>query len=264
MPADTLTPAQRRQSLAAIIGTAFGVGVAVGAIVPLVSLSLAARGYNALTIGINSAMLPIAVILMGPLMPRIIARLGTLRSVYCGLGIAALAVLLFPAIPNYYAWCAIRFVIGLASAIHWITSETWINLMATSRSRSRVMGIYASVMALGFVLGPLIINLTGIEGWIPFAAVSVALVVALLPVAFARQVAPVVSGHGAGGVGRAFAAAPTVMLAALVAGVVDARPFTPISIYELRAGVGRAVAAASPGGLLGRHLVLPPPPRLPP
>src|SRR5215813_6614079 len=256
MPADTLTPAQRRQSLAAIIGTAFGVGVAVGAIVPLVSLSLAARGYNALTIGINSAMLPIAVILMGPLMPRIIARLGALRSVYLGLGIAALSVLLFPALPNYYAWCAIRFVIGLASAIHWITSETWINLMATSRSRSRVMGIYASVMALGFVLGPLIINMTGIDGWVPFAAVAAALAVALLPVAFAREVAPAVSGHGAGSVGRAFAAAPTVMLAALVAGFVDAGLFTQIPIYELRAGFDRELAAASLSIFMAGNLVL--------
>jgi MFS family permease len=256
MPVETLTPAQRNQSLAAIIGTAFGVGVAVGAIVPLVSLSLARDGYNALLIGINSAMLPVAVILMGPLMPRIIARLGTLRSVYFGLGITALCVLLFPALPNYYAWCAIRFVIGLAGAIHWITSETWINLMATSRSRSRVMGIYASVMALGFVLGPLIINLTGIEGWIPFAAVSAALVVALLPVAFARQVAPIVSGHGTGGVGRAFAMAPTVMLAALVAGFVDAGLFTQIPIYELRAGFAQEIAAASLSIFMAGNLVL--------
>jgi len=256
MPSDTLTPAQRKQSLAAIIGTAFGVGVAVGAIVPLVSLSLERDGYNALMIGINSAMLPIAVILMGPLMPRIIARLGTLRSVYLGLGITALCVLLFPALPNYYAWCGIRFVIGLAGAIHWITSETWINLMATSRSRSRVMGIYASVMALGFVFGPLIINLTGIEGWTPFVAVSAALVVALLPVAFARQVAPSVSGHGATGVGRAFAAAPTVMLAALVAGFVDAGLFTQIPIYELRAGFDREIAAASLSIFMAGNLVL--------
>jgi MFS family permease len=257
MPLDTLTPAQRNQSLAAIIGTAFGVGVAVGAIVPLVSLSLARDGYNALMIGVNSAMLPIAVILMGPLMPRIIARLGTLRSVYFGLGITALCVLLFPVFQgNYYAWCAIRFVIGLAGAIHWITSETWINLMATSRSRSRVMGIYASVMALGFVLGPLIINLTGIEGWTPFVAVSAALVVALMPVAFARQVAPIVSGHSAGGVGRAFAAAPTVMVAALVAGFVDAGLFTQIPIYELRAGFDREIAAASLSIFMAGNLVL--------
>lgn len=256
MPSDTLTPAQRKQSLAAIIGTAFGVGVAVGAIVPLVSLSLERDGYNALMIGINSAMLPVAVILMGPLMPRIIARLGALSSVYLGLGLAALCVLLFPAIPNYYAWCVIRFIIGLASAIHWITSETWINLMATSRSRSRIMGIYASVMALGFVLGPLIINLTGIEGWTPFVAVAVALIVALLPVAFARQVVPSVSGHGGTGVGQAFAAAPTVMLAALVAGFVDAGLFTQIPIYELRAGFERSIAAASLSIFMAGNLVL--------
>jgi len=256
MPADTLTPAQRNQSLAAIIGTAFGVGVAVGAIVPLVSLSLARDGYNALMIGINSAMLPVAVILMGPLMPRIIARLGALRSVYLGLSLAALCVLLFPALPNYYAWCAIRFVIGLASAIHWITSETWINLMATSRSRSRVMGVYASVMALGFVLGPLVINFTGIDGWAPFVAVSAALVVALLPVAFAQQVAPAVSGHGAARVGQAFAMAPTVMLAALVAGFVDAGLFTQIPIYELRAGFDREIAAASLSVFMAGNLVL--------
>src|SRR5262245_15442049 len=256
MSADTLTPTQRKQSLAAIIGTAFGVGVAVGAIVPLVSLSLARDGYNALMIGINSAMLPIAVIVMGPMMPRIIACLGALRSVCFGLGITALCVLLFPAIPNYYAWCAIRFVIGLAGAVHWITSETWINLMATSRSRGRVMGLYASVMAFGFVLGPLIINVTGIDGWIPFVAVSAALVVALLPVAFARQLAPAVSGHGASGVSDSCAAAPTVILAALVAGFVDAGLFTQIPIYELRAGFDREIAASSLSIFMAGNLVL--------
>ncbi|MGE0116756.1 MAG: MFS transporter [Dongiaceae bacterium] len=256
MTDDTLTQAQRNQSLAAIIGTAFGVGVAVGAIVPLVSLSLARDGYDGVRIGINSAMLPLAVMLMGPLMPRIIARLGTLPSIYLGLGVAAIGVLLFPIFPNYYAWCAIRFLIGLASAIHWITSETWINLMATSRSRSRVMSIYASVMALGFVLGPMVINLTGIDGWLPFFAVSVALCVALLPVALARQVVPAVSVHGTVSVTAAFAAAPTVMMAALVAGFVDASLFALIPVYELRAGFDRALAVASLSIFMAGNLIL--------
>lgn len=256
MSENTLTPAQRNQSLAAIIGTAFGVGVAVGAIVPLVSLSLARDGYDGVMIGINSAMLPLAVMLMGPLMPRIIAQLGTLPSIYLGLGVAAVGVLLFPIFPNYYAWCAIRFLIGMAAAIHWITSETWINLMATSTSRSRVMGIYASVMALGFVLGPLVVNLTGIDGWLPFVVVSVALGVALLPVALARQVAPAVSVHGAVSIAAAFAAAPTVMMAALVAGFVDASLFTLIPVYELRAGFDREIAVASLSIFMAGNLIL--------
>lgn len=256
MADDTLTSAQRSRSLTAIISTAFGVGVAVGAIVPLVSLSLQRDGYSGFMIGVNSAMLPLAVLVMGPFMPRIIARLGTLPSIVLGLGVAAAAVLLFPALPNYYAWCAIRFVIGLAGAIHWITSETWINLMAASRNRSRVMGIYATVMAAGFVLGPLIINVTGTDGWVPFIAVSAALVLALVPVAFARHVVPSMSSHGSVGVTTAFAAAPMVMIAALVAGFVDAGLFSLIPVYETRAGFVETVAAASLSVFMAGNLVL--------
>jgi MFS family permease len=69
-------------------------------------------------------------------------------------------------------------------------------------------------------------------------------------------VAPIVTGHGTGGVGRAFAAAPTVMLAALVAGFVDAGLFTQITIYELRAGFDRQIATASLSIFMAGNLVL--------
>jgi MFS family permease len=256
MTDDTLTPTQRLQSLTAIIGTAFGVGVAVGAVVPLVSESLAEQGYDRVMIGINSAMLPLAVMLMGPLMPRLMARLGTMNAIYLGLGVAAGGVLLFPAFPDYYAWCAIRFLIGLASAIHWITSETWINLMASSASRSRVMAIYASVMAAGFVLGPIIINLTGIHGWLPFACVAGALLVALIPMLFAHKVAPSMSVHRPVGVVRMLRLVPTVMVAALVAGFVDAGLFTLIPVYEMDAGFDRETANVSLSIFMAGNLVL--------
>jgi MFS family permease len=256
MTDDTLTRTQRIQSLTAIISTAFGVGVAVGAVVPLVAESLAQDGYDRVMIGINSAMLPLAVMLMGPLMPRIMARLGTMHAIYLGLGVAAASVLLFPAIRDYYAWCGIRFLIGLASAIHWITSETWINLMASSRNRSRVMGIYASVMAAGFVLGPVVINVTGIDGWLPFACVSGALLIAMVPMLFARQVAPSMSVHRPVGVGRMVRLVPTVMMAALVAGFVDAGLFTLIPVYEIDAGFDRETANISLSIFMAGNLVL--------
>jgi MFS family permease len=256
MTDDTLTPTQRLQSLTAIISTAFGVGVAVGAVVPLVAESLAQEGYDRVMIGINSAMLPLAVMLMGPLMPRIMARLGTMHAIYLGLGVAAGGVLLFPAFRDYYAWCAIRFLIGLASAIHWITSETWINLMASSRSRSRIMGVYASVMAAGFVLGPVVINLTGIDGWLPFACVSAALLVAVVPMLFAHQVAPSMSVHRPVGVGRMLRLVPTVMAAALVAGFVDASLLTLIPVYEIDAGFDRETANVSLSIFMAGNLAL--------
>lgn len=256
MTFETLTPAQRNLSLAAIIGAAFGVGVAVGAIMPLLSLSLERDGYSGFAIGALSAMLPLAVLCMGPFMPRIIARLGMPRSIFLGLGVAAAAALLFPAMPNYYAWCGIRFLMGAASAIHWVTSETWVNLMASSRNRSRIMATYAMVLAGGFVLGPLIINLTGIEGWVPFVVVSASLALALLPVVLARQVAPAMIDHSKMGIAQAFAAAPTVMITALVAGFVDVALFALIPVYETRTGFPSEVAALTLSVFMAGNLVL--------
>ena len=256
MTFETLTPAQRNLSLAAIIGAAFGVGVAVGAIMPLLSLSLERDGYSGFAIGALSAMLPLAVLCMGPFMPRIIARLGMPRSIFLGLGVAAAAALLFPAMPNYYAWCGIRFLMGAASAIHWVTSETWVNLMASSRNRSRIMATYAMVLAGGFVLGPLIINLTGIEGWVPFVVVSASLALALVPVVLARQVAPAMIDHSKMGIAQAFAAAPTVMITALVAGFVDVALFALIPVYETRTGFPSEVAALTLSVFMAGNLVL--------
>src|SRR5215470_1418354 len=232
----TLTPQQRLRSLAAVIGTAFGVGAAIAAVVPLLASALQRDGYSATAIGINAMMFPVAVIAIGPFVPRITARFGPLRSIYGGLGIAAAAVLLFPAMPDIYAWCVIRFVVGMAAAVHWVASETWMNLIAEDSNRSRIMGVYAAVMSLGFVCGPLIINATGIDGWLPFVAVSAAILLALAPMLAARQVAPSIPAHKSGGLLHMVAAAPLVMAAALVTGFVDTGLFNQIPIYQTRAG----------------------------
>src|SRR5262249_62380498 len=80
----TLTPQQRLRSLAAVIGTAFGVGAAIAAVVPLLASALQRDGYSATAIGINAMMFPVAVIAIGPFVPRITARFGPLRSIYGG------------------------------------------------------------------------------------------------------------------------------------------------------------------------------------
>jgi len=245
MSIDAITPSQRLQSLAAIIGTAFGVGVAVAAVVPLLANSLQRDGYSATMIGLNALTFPAAVIVIGPFVPRIIARLGPLQAIYLGLGIAAAAVLLFPAMRSFYAWCLIRFIVGMASAIHWVASETWMNLLAQDSNRSRVMGVYAAVMSLGFVCGPLIINATGIDGWLPFAAVSMAILLALAPMLSARPVAPSITAHKSGGLLHMIAAAPLVMAAALVTGFVDTGLFNQIPVYETRAGFSMQAANIS-------------------
>src|SRR5512145_1957996 len=116
MPRDLVpsgfSPAQRWRSLIAVIASVFGVGVSFGALVPLMSLILEERGVDTALIGLNSAMFPLAVLLVTPFLPRLAAWLGTLPSMLLGLAITVGAVLLLPVLPQLWAWFALRFVIG--------------------------------------------------------------------------------------------------------------------------------------------------------
>jgi len=244
MTPDALTPRQRRLSLAVVIAGVFGVGVAFGAMIPLIALRLDRDGVDTALIGLNSAMFPLAVLAIGPFLPRLVGRLGTLRSMYAGLAVGGATILLFPLFPNLGAWFALRFVVGTASAIHWVVSETWMNTLATDRDRGRIMGIYATVLAGGFACGPLIIGVTGIDGWRPFLIIAGAVALSAVPLPFARGVAPPMPAQRGATIRGLVAAAPTVMLAALVGGFVDTALFTLLPIYGLRAGFAEATVVA--------------------
>ncbi len=246
----------RRRGLAGVIGTAFGVGVAVGAIVPLLSLLLEQRQYDAAEIGINSAMGPVGSGIFSLLVPRILARLGLLRGIIVSITVTAGLMLLFPVADHYLAWCAIRMVIGCIGVVHWIASETWLNMLAREQSRSRVMGVYATVMAAGFASGPVLLTLTGTEGWAPFIAIAVAALFALVPLLLIGSAPPRLEREMHLDVIGAMRAVPLVIAAALAAGFVDTALFTLIPVYGVRAGQTTDLAVLTLGVFTAGNLFL--------
>ena len=94
MSVATFSSAQRTRSLVAVIAAALSVGIAVGAMVPLISLSLEADGYSNTLIGVNGAMFPIGLLVIGYWLPRILRFFGPLRAVYFGVGVTSASVLL--------------------------------------------------------------------------------------------------------------------------------------------------------------------------
>jgi MFS family permease len=246
----------RNRALAAVIGTAFGVGVSAGAVIPLLSLNLDQRGFDAKEIGIHAAMYPLGAVCFSFLVPRIVARLGIFSAVFTGIGFTAAMTLIFPATDSYVAWCAIRLAIGCVSVVHWIASETWINLLARDDSRSRVMAIYATVMAGGYAAGPLLLSVTGTEGWAPFLAVAAASVLGLMPVLLIRSPPPKLDRTIQLNLFEMMRAVPLVMAAALVAGFADTSLFALIPVYEVRAGHTEQLAVLSLSVFIAGNLIL--------
>ncbi len=242
MSVETLTDWQRWRSLAAVIAGALGVGIAFGALVPLLALRLDRDGWGSSVIGANAAMFPLAVLAIGPFLPWLLGRLGTMRSIYAGLAVAGATILLYPLLPDLAAWFLLRFVGGAATAINWVVSETWMNMIATSRNRTQVMSIYATVLAAGFASGPLVIGATGIDGFLPFLVAFGALSLSVVPLTLVRGLAPPMPHRQAGGMRRCLRAAPTVMAAALAGGFVDTALFALLPVYALGVGFRQSTA----------------------
>lgn len=246
----------RRRALAAVIGTAFGIGISIGAVVPLLALNLEQRGHDAAAIGVNAAMFPLGAVLFSFVVPRIIARLGLFGAIVLSVTLTGGGMLLFPFVDDYYAWCAIRLLIGCVSVVHWIASETWINLLARDASRSRVMAVYATVMAAGFVGGPLLLSVTGIDGWLPFLWIAGAGLLALVPILCVGTAPPGLEEKPEFGVAGVVRAVPLVMGAALVAGFVDASLFSLIPVHQVRAGIDAETAVLSLSVFMAGNLAL--------
>jgi len=253
---ETFTGRQRHLSLLALNACVLGVGIAFGALVPLITLNLAHRGIDATLIGLNAAMFPLAVLVTGPLLPRLIHRLGAVRSMILGLAVITVTTLLFPLLPFLPVWFLLRFITGMAGAVPWVVSETWLNMVATERDRGRIMGIYATVLAAGFAIGPAIIGAVGAEGWLPFLIVAVAVGLSILPILLAKNLAPVMPERSEAPLSDILRAQPLVMTAALCGGVMDFALFALLPVYGLRHGLDQASAVFMITVFIGGNVLL--------
>lgn len=212
--------------------------VALGMTGPLIALNLERAGAGALVIGLNAAMPSAALFAIAPLLPRIAARLGALATIYLGLAAWGAATLAMAAFTGIGAWFALRFLLGLGVAAHWVVGEVWISSVAAEGARGRIAGAYVGVTALGFALGPLALESTGIDGPLPFAVAAGAVALAALALVPAWGAMPVVP-PPARTLGKALTMGAVIMALALAAGFCDGAAVSLLPIYVLERGYSR-------------------------
>jgi len=211
-----LTHYQRRRSLAGVIAAMAVVNLVYGITFPLLALVLDAQGVSKTLIGLSTIAQALAVMIIAPWAPGLLRRFAPSRVMQ---GVTVMLAILFVAaglFPNVWFWFPLRFVIGALTALLWISSEALINELAEERWRGRIIGIYASVGAAGFAIGPLLLILTGSEGILPFYATSALILAAGAPLFIVTHQRMGNSGEHHGGLWKVFLLAPTIMLANVV------------------------------------------------
>jgi len=227
-------------SLAAVIAATMVVAVTLGLSWPLLSLILDARGVEPALIGLSSATQTIAIVVVLPFVPRILTRFGTLPVMAWSLATMVAMLLALPLFDDVMAWFPIRFVLGAASETLLVAADIWVNQSADERRRGRIIGIYSFALSAGFAIGPLIINLTGIDGWAPFLIGAAIVALGGLPLALARGTAPPIEGRPSARLLHFLTLAPTLMLAGLMFGLIDSAVFSFMPLYGLGNGLDQA------------------------
>lgn len=245
-PLPTIDVADRRTRLlgiAAAISAITAVGTSLSLGLPLLAIVLENRGFSSTAIGVNTAMAGVAAVLVTPLVPRLAHRIGAAPMLAMVLIVATLTFPLFYVFESYAAWFVLRFFFHGAMVISFVLSEFWINALAPDGRRGLVMGIYATILSLGFAVGPAVLALVGSAGAAPFVVGTTILALATLPVLAALKANPAMEEKPKGSIVRFVTMVPMATFAALVMGASESGVLNFIAIYGLRLGFEEASAA---------------------
>jgi MFS family permease len=253
-----MLPAAATSRTGNIIAALAAVGacdVAFGLTLQLLPLLMERDGWPAWAIGLNVAMGPIGILLAGPFLPKLLGNFGTRRAAVALILILALSLAAISVSP-VWMWFPLRFVFGMATSALFTISEAWVLTFATAENRGRVMGIYTSMLAVTFAVGPLILPWTGITGVLPWTIGIGCILVGLLPLAFVKVVDDDFREKESGRFFAFVRKAPMLLFAVAAATLFDNVLISFFTIYGLRHGLELDVASRILGiGIIGNVLM---------
>jgi MFS family permease len=230
-------------SLIAAIAAITAVGIAIGLGLPLLSIIMEKRGISSTLIGLNSAMAGIASMAAAAVTAKIAHRFGVATTMLWAILFAALSALGFYYIENFWLWFPLRVVFHGAITLLFVLSEFWINATAPPSRRGLVLGIYGTVLSLGFAAGPLLFSVLGSDGILPFAFGAGVILLAAVPIFLARNENPVLDEKPELHFMRYIFLVPTATAAVFVFGAVESGGLSLFPIYGTRSGFSESQAA---------------------
>ncbi|TCR92820.1 MFS transporter [Rhizobium sp. BK376] len=230
-------------SLVAAISSISSVGIAIGLGLPLLSIILEKRGIPSTLIGLNTAMAGVAAMAAAPVTTKLAHKYGVAPTMMWAVVLSALSAVGFYYAQAFWMWFPLRLVFHGATTTLFILSEFWINAASPPSKRGFVLGIYATVLSLGFAAGPLLFSLLGSEGVLPFLVGACAILIAAVPIFIARNESPVLEEKPELHFMRYVFLVPTATAAVFVFGAVEAGGLSLFPIYATRSGFGESQAA---------------------
>src|SRR5699024_10975133 len=113
--------------------------------------------------------------------PKLIRRIGHVRSFAFYACLCATVVLLHPIFVEPWTWAALRLLSGVALVGLYTVIESWLNASAAAEQRSRIFALYMAINLFALAAGQWLLGVFSPLLFIPFSLVAILICLAALP-----------------------------------------------------------------------------------
>ncbi|MFV0257705.1 MAG: MFS transporter [Acidimicrobiales bacterium] len=230
--------------------------VSAGLFASIVAVRATHLDFGSTTIALMLAVYYVGFLGGSMLTVELLGRVGHVR-VYAALAALQAATMLLVGVwQQPVVWIVLRAAAGLSLAGIYVTADSWLNQLASTGDRGRLLAVYSIIGFGAFGFGQALVGPVGTDDLTGFAVVAMLMALAVIPVALseAATAPPVARGMtvSLAGLSRQ---APTGVGLALLAGTANSVILALTAIWAARGGLGTAevgilVAAPSVGVLV--------------
>jgi MFS family permease len=226
--------------------------VGSGLLGTLVALRGGLEGFGAPVIGAVMSAYFVGFVAGTFLCPRIIHRVGHIRSYAMFAAIASSAAILHVLVIHPWVWGGLRVITGACLVGLYMVIESWLNTRTPAERRGRVFAIYMAVTLLALALGQALVASAPASGFTLFGVVSILISLALVPIALTSVTQPDPVSMRRLGARRLYRAAPLAVVGTLASGLVLGTFWGMGPLFAQRIGLdGAGIAAMMSATVLG-------------
>lgn len=229
------------------VATMAVVSVSLSISVPLFSLLLDRAGVSATGVGLNHTIAAVAMVGTALVLPRILAMLGVVPLMVWSIIALSLSMALIPLWESPWWWAVLRLGWGVAGTALFFASEFWLISTTPDKTRGRIVGVYVLILSGSYMLGPLLLNVLGIDSWLTYAVPTAIILASAIPVLIGRRLAPSATDEERPGSLKLigfFWSDPVILWGVVLFGVIEFGALGLVTIWGLSSGFDRETSVA--------------------
>lgn len=222
----------------------------------LVPIRASLEGFSQLEIGAIGSAYYLGFVVGCFLIPKLLARVGHIRTFAVAASLTCATVLLHPLIVNPFAWLLVRAAFGFCAAGAYMVIESWLNDRATNENRGRILSSYVAVNLGSIMLGQWLLPVASPKGPELFSLAAVLYALCVVPVSMTLLPQPAAQAAPKLRVRRLIKASPVGMAGVTAVGLANGAFWTLGPVYAEKIGFSTTgVAVFMSAFVLGGTLI---------